>query len=153
MKMKMKVVVLLSLVLIMCSLLCACGGSSGNTNVNPNDGKLLITEEIKRDMEEELEPDDTFGGLSGLELLLAVEAQTEVTLAQSNLDIKYSRITKCEQEDDYNYKVWVVYVVEDPYGDEGEIKSTANIYYVEDSEAEEGYRMKRDVSAIRSSLR
>ena len=134
--MKKKIVVLLGIIMALSVLLCACGGNTSQIDNNPNEGKIQLTDELKIELEE------YFGNEDEATIATLI---FEAEFFNSNYDVTFATITDYEQEDDYNYKVWVVYTCTDHYGNISKKQETINAYFVEDSESEEGYKMKRGI--------
>ena len=129
--------------------LCACGG--GNTEYNPNRGKVLLTDELKAEIEEYLTvPHETFEDIKNAEW----EFYRHCQVYASDFDVNFDscEITSYEQEDDYNYIVYTVFRGKDNHGDNVELKTSLFLYFNEDTnEIVDDYKQfEKDLKKLQS---
>lgn len=144
----MKKIFSLLLVVAMILSLCACGG--GN-EYNPNEGKILITDKLKTEMEEYLTiPHKTIKNIKNAEW----EFIRRCKVYSYDYDVNFDscEIKSYEQKDEYNYIVYVVFNGKDKHNDIIELKTSLLLFFEDDSN-ENKHKINDDYTQFEKDLK
>lgn len=134
----------LLLILLLPLMLCfqSCSSTPSNTPVNPtynpNRDKILLTSELKKEMEDYLTEKMSSSETKWAEFHLGMECTDRI---KNNDDIKDidCEIISHRQKDDYTYIAYVVCKVHDYYGYYRELKTNFEFTFKEFSDTKERY--------------
>lgn len=139
----MKRKIFLSIIFYFCLLLVACGNNKNDNRQYEEETSLLLTDEMKQEIERKLTQDENGIVNEEINLIQYIGLQNSVLkhTKDINLEIDSVDITSWEQQDDYSYIVYGKAYNTDNYNN-NQIYTFKAIYKcIEDTEKESGYKI------------